>query len=214
VALPLALLPLVRQRFFKITADGLEPLSGGTLQFFIAGTDTPQPVFADSEGDTPLGTTVTLDADGYAPSIYISPIGYKVRLLDEDDVQIFSQDNVEDVGSAFLAYLGQISSEGSKDVESGYEVDEEDNLVTVNEPTTDPATIVLPSAASRGLPVTIKNVGTTAVAVTPSGVETIDTIAAAFTLPAAVSPIFPTVTLIPDGVSGWYIQSSHGIAGL
>lgn len=212
MSLPLALLPVVRQRFFKLTADGLEPLSGGQLQFFTAGTSTPREVFADSEGVTSLGTEVDLDADGYSPSIYVSPIGYKVRLVDEDDVQIFQQDNVEDVGAAFASLSGKIQTEGSKDVTAGYEIVETDNLVTVNEPTTDPAPIILPDAAERGLPLIIKNLGATEVAVTPQSPQTIDNVAAAYTLPVAASPNFPTIELISDGVSNWWVRSSHALS--
>lgn len=208
MTIPLALWPVPRQRFFD---DNGLPLAGGWLYFFTAGLSTPQDVFADSEGITSLGTQIELDMDGYAPAIYLSPIGYKVQLLDANLVQIWEQDNVEDVGAANFANLGQTMASGSKDVTAGYEVTDGDNLVTVNEPTTDPAPIILQDAAERGFPLTIKNVGPTSVAVTPLVSQTVDNVTAAYVMRAAASPEFPTITLVSDRISNYWIQSSHAL---
>lgn len=207
MSLPLGLLPVPRHRFFD--ASGA-PLAGGTLSFFVAGTSTPKSVFSDVDGLIPIGTTVTLDAGGWAEAIYLSPAGYKVVLKNSAGVQQFAQDNVHNLPS-LIGRLGIIFVAGSKTATDGYEIDDEDYLVLVNEPTADPATVALPPSADRTQDITIKNVGPTAVNVTPDGAETIDTVAAAYNLPAASSPNFPTITLRPDGVSGYYIVSSHGL---
>lgn len=204
-------MPVPRQAFYQVGADGLEPIAGGTLQFFIVGTSTPKAVYADPDGATSLGTEITLDADGYAPAIYLDASGYKVTLLDAEAVQIWSVDGVEDVGAAFLASMGLTFYAGSKDVENAYAITEDDYLVTVNESVTDPATVALPPAAGRTQDITIKNMGPTTVAITPDGAETIEGVAAAYVIPAAASPNFPTVTLRPDGVSNYLIVSSHGL---
>lgn len=207
MTLPLALIPVPRQHF--VDTDGA-PVALGYLNFYEAGTTTPQAVYADADGSTSLGVSVDLDAGGNAPAIYLQPNGYKVRLYRADDTQVWEQDDVEDVGSAFLSILGINLSEGSRGVDSGYIVTEDDNLVTVDA-TSDPAIINLPAAADRGEPLTIKNVGATAVRVTPNGSDTIDTVAAYYALPAASSPAMPTITMVSDGVSGYLITGSHAL---
>lgn len=209
VALPLPLMPVPRQRFYTLDADGFQPLAGGKLQFFTVGTSTPLAVYADPDGNTSLGAEVTLDADGYASAIYLQPTGYRVRLLDSDDVQIFQVDGVEDSAMAILANLGTTFYAGSKGVAHDYVVVEDDYLITVNESVTTPAVINLPAAASRTHDITIKNIGATPLAVTPNGSDTIEGLASAFSVAAASSPVFPTLTLRPDGVSNWFIVSSH-----
>lgn len=209
MSLPLGLLPVPRQAFYTVTAGGLVPVSNGSLSFFVAGGSTPAEVFADPDGNTSRGPTVDLDDDGYAPAIYLSPIGYKVVLKNEDDVTIWSQDYVENVAEAFLATWGAKQTEGSKGVGDGYEIVPADNLVTVNEPSVDPAKIYLQIAVDRGTPVTIKNVGPTSVAIYPFASETIDDLPTPYVIPAASSPTFPTITLNSDEIGNYWIMSSH-----
>lgn len=90
----LALMPVPRQRYWVITADGVQPNALGYFKFYEAGTSTPLDVYANSDGSTSLGTQVDLDADGYAPTIYLLAVGYKLELYDADDAIIFTQDNV------------------------------------------------------------------------------------------------------------------------
>lgn len=205
-------MPVPRHRFFQVTASGLEVLAGGYLTFKVAGTSTPANVYADVDGLVSLGSTVTLDAEGEAVAIYLAPHGYKVTLFDEDDVQQWSQDNVHNL-EALIARLGLIFVAGSKGVTDGYTVAATDYLVTVEEPTVDPATIALQPSADRLQDITIKNVGPTLVDVTPDGAETIENLGpgVAYRLPAASSPNFPSITLRPDGVSNYWIVSSHGL---
>lgn len=207
--LPLALLPVPRQQF--LDPNGA-PYSNGSLQFFEAGTDTPLEVWADADGSTSLGTEVDLDSGGLAPAIYISPTSYKFKLLDEDDVVVFTQDQVSDPAFTFFANLGQYLAVGSKGVTTGYEITDDDSLVTVDEPITDPAIVILQPADERTAIVIIQNQGATAVAVTPTGVDTINGVAGAFSLIAASSPTFPTVVLIPDGISNYTIIALWGNA--
>jgi hypothetical protein len=207
---PLASLPWIRPQF--LDADG-NPLAGGRLYSYITGTVTPQPTYTDPDGDTPHTNPIELDSAGLPPSpIYLLPTGYKFVLDDADGVLIDSVDGIEDVGAAFAAYFGVVSAAGSKNVVSGYEILDSDRLVTVNSTGgPDPAVINLPAASEARQPVTIKNLGTVALAVTPNGTDVIEGDNAAFTVPAATDPIFPTISLIPDGVSAWWVQSSHGL---
>lgn len=207
---PLAVLPWIRPQF--LDADG-NPLAGGQLYTYITGTITPQPTYTDPDGDTPHTNPIELDSSGLPPSpIYLLPTGYKFVLDNADGVMVDTIDGIEDVGAAFAAYFGVVASGGSKNVVSGYEVLDSDRLVTVDSTGgADPCVINLPAVSDARQPVTIKNMGTVALAVTPNGTDTIDGLAAAYAVAVAASPEFPTVTLVPDGVSAWWIQSSHGL---
>lgn len=75
--------------------DG-NPLAGGFLYAYEAGTSTPQDTFNDSSLDPGSANPnpVELDSAGRAV-IYLSPTpAYKFILADADDVAIWTQDNV------------------------------------------------------------------------------------------------------------------------
>ena len=208
----LGLLPWIELRF--LDADG-NPLSGGFLYSYIAGTTTPQDTYSESSGadGTENPNPIELDADGRPPDpIFILPTGYKFLLENADNVEQYSFDNVQDPGTIFASQFGAVTGVGSKDVNTGYQVLETDLLITIDATeATHPCVINLPAAADYFNALTIKNFAAVTVSVTPNGSETIDSLAAVYALDAAASPNFPAVTLISDGVSAWYITSSHGV---
>lgn len=81
--------------------DGL-PLVGGKLYTYLAGTSTPLAVYTDVEL-TPgfeYPNPIILDAAGTPGGpVYMQPYSYKFVLTDEDDVQIFSADNIATAAS-------------------------------------------------------------------------------------------------------------------
>jgi hypothetical protein len=207
------LLPWITRQFFD--ANGV-PLSLGTLTFYEAGTTTPLDTFSDAN-NTPgqeNPNPMTLDASGYTQTqVFLQPTGYDVLVHDADGNEIAEYENIEDVGQVFATNFGIIQTEGSTNVTSGYTVLVTDRLVTVDSTGgADPCVINLPPSADANQMVTIKNLGNIALAVTPDGAETVDSVAAAFSVDAAVSPTFPSIILVPDGVSSWWILASHGLA--
>jgi hypothetical protein len=70
----------------QFAANG-KMLSGGTIYFYQSGTLTPQTVFADAAGTTPLGTSVTLSASGTAV-IFLGPGAYRIWIKDANGVQV------------------------------------------------------------------------------------------------------------------------------
>jgi hypothetical protein len=71
-----------------------DPLAGGLLYAYEAGTDTPQDTFADSDLAVPNTNPVELDSAGRAV-VYLSPTpAYKFILTDADDVPVWTQDAV------------------------------------------------------------------------------------------------------------------------
>lgn len=81
-------------QFFDSNGD---PLSGGKVYFYEAGTTTPKDTFTDQTGDTANANPVILDAAGRA-QIWMSG-SYKVVVKDSSDVTIDTTD-VLTVGSA------------------------------------------------------------------------------------------------------------------
>lgn len=83
--------PVAIQQFFDSNGD---PLSGGKLFFYLAGTNTPSPVYNDQLLVTPLANPLVLDAAGRAPLHYLDALSYKEVLKNALDVTIWTADNV------------------------------------------------------------------------------------------------------------------------
>ena len=155
--------------------DG-QPLSGGFLLFYIAGTTTPGDVFADNQGVGSLTNPVQLDDSGFAAVFLSSAYLYDVVVSDVDSNELYTREGVGNPAQIAFAGLGNIFSQGSKNVSSGYSVLSTDNLVTcASTGSTPPFVVNLPAASTRspvgtgsGMPLGIKNLGTVALAVTPA----------------------------------------------
>jgi len=85
-----ALAPVIKHRFFDSNGD---PLAGGKLYSYIAGTSTPLGTFTDSTGGTPNANPVILDANGES-DVWIGSGTYKFILKNSLDVTQWTVDNV------------------------------------------------------------------------------------------------------------------------
>jgi hypothetical protein len=82
--------------------DNGDPLSGGKVYTYIAGTTTPQTTYTSSTGNTPHTNPIVLDAAGRVPGgeIWLTdPAEYKFTIRTSDDTLIGTYDNVLSVGS-------------------------------------------------------------------------------------------------------------------
>lgn len=86
-----SLLPWIKTRFFD--EDG-NPLAGGKLFSYYAGTSTPLATYTDQSGLTANTNPVILDANGEA-NVWINTAAYKFVLKDANDVVLFTVDNVQ-----------------------------------------------------------------------------------------------------------------------
>jgi microcystin-dependent protein len=84
------LTPWIRPQFFDNNGD---PLAGGKLYAYAAGTTTPQATYTTAAGTVENANPVILDANGRAP-VYLSSSSYKFVLKDSNDVTIWTEDNV------------------------------------------------------------------------------------------------------------------------
>lgn len=77
-----------------------EPLSGGRLYFFEAGTTTPQTAYQDSSLTIEYPNPIELDSAGRLPFFYLADGFIKIRLTDEDGVEQLAADNIPVVGAS------------------------------------------------------------------------------------------------------------------
>lgn len=86
-----------------VQATGL-PYAGGQLFFYLTGTSTLTPTYADSALTTPNTNPVILDSAGNAGSVFLNPsIVYKVALFDVNNNLIWTYDPVYPFADAGVA---------------------------------------------------------------------------------------------------------------
>lgn len=90
-----ALTPWITQQFFDTNG---EPLAGGMIYSYEAGTTTPQATYTDATGDTPNTNPVILDSTGSA-QIWMAPSSYKFVIADANNNVIRTVDDVVQPGS-------------------------------------------------------------------------------------------------------------------
>lgn len=200
-------------RWQAFDANG-EPLSNCKLFSYTTGGSfsTPQSLYTDSALTIAHANPVVADSAGRFAEMFMLAEGYDLRLKDENDVTIWSATDVEDIGQSFLTSLGETFATGSTAVTSGYVMLTTDNYIETAAVATNPFILTLQTAATRTFPVCIKHKGSGTLRITPVGAETIEGIAAYYSVAAAASPNFPTVWLWPlSSGTGYVIGASHGL---
>lgn len=210
MSLPGSTLPWISLQFCD---EAGVPLVGGFVEAFETGLSSHKDTYsqADLDPSSVNANPLTLDSAGRAV-IFLEPGGYDFTVKDADGNLIYSAEGIEDVGATFLSQLGVTFATGATNVTSGYTVLSSDYLVTVNSTGgADPCLVNLPTSISRLQPIGIKNLGAIALSIVPNGADTIEGSLTTFSVAAASSPTFPSVWLVPDGVSNWWVLASHGL---
>lgn len=83
-------------KFRAFDSNG-NPLAGGKLYTYLAGTSTKASTFTDSTGAVPNTNPVVLDADGEA-DVWLGDFPYKFVLKDENEVEQWTVDNIPSGG--------------------------------------------------------------------------------------------------------------------
>jgi hypothetical protein len=81
---------------FRGTDINNDPLPGGLVYTYAAGTTTPLATYQDANGTTPNTNPIVLDADGEA-LVYLGSDVYKFVLQDSTGVTIWTADNISAV---------------------------------------------------------------------------------------------------------------------
>jgi len=154
------------------------PLSGGLLYSYVAGTSTPLPTYTDASGTVPNTNPVVLDSSGYA-NIWLGSGTYKFILTDSLGVQQWSQDNYP--GSLAQGFGGTVLPiSANTNITSTY-----NNSVIIASGTI--SLNLQPAAtAGQGFVFSVYNNGVGVITIDPSGAETING-AATLTLSAGES---------------------------
>ena len=98
--------PAPKLQFFG--ADG-EPLVGGKLYSYAAGTSTPLATYTDSTGTTSNTNPIILDSRGEAV-VWLSTAAYKIVLNTSTDTLIWTVDNVSTLQGIIEAYEAAIAA--------------------------------------------------------------------------------------------------------
>lgn len=100
---------LYTPHFIQFFDDDGEPLAGGKLYTYAAGTSTPKDTYTDAGGGTANANPVVLDASGRA-TVFLSG-SYKFKLTDADDVEIETTDNVSAFATSISGGVSDITSD-------------------------------------------------------------------------------------------------------
>jgi hypothetical protein len=106
------LAPQPKLQFFDNNGN---PLSGGRLYTYVAGTTTPQATFTDETGTVTNTNPVILDSRGEA-NVWFGPGTYKLKLATAADVEVWSVDDigsqlsVADLATGIQTWLGNPTS--------------------------------------------------------------------------------------------------------
>jgi hypothetical protein len=213
MAIPGSLLGAPKLQLFDSAGD---PVAGGKLYAYAAGTSTPQNTYTDVDLTTANANPVILDSAGRA-TVFLSPAAYKFTLKTSADVELWTQDDVEDIGQTLFSSLGidvgaPFGPPTTRTLTSGGTLTLTDQLILANSTGgPNPCIINLPPAATCEQPwIVIKQIGTVPLAVTPNGTDLVDLVAGAYTVPIAVPPLYPSVILMANG-SSWYVVGAVGI---
>ena len=87
---PVSLMPIPRQQF--LSASG-QPLAGGLVYTYVAGTSTPAPTYLDYTGTSLNTNPITLDAGGFA-AIWIPSAPIDVAVFNSSGTQQYKVLNV------------------------------------------------------------------------------------------------------------------------
>lgn len=111
--------PAPKLQFFDANGN---PLVGGKLYSYAAGTTTPQPTYTGNTTTTANTNPVILNSRGEA-GVWLSSSYYKLKLTDSNDVEIWTVDNVggfatmADLTAAINALVASLAaSDGSSEI--------------------------------------------------------------------------------------------------
>jgi hypothetical protein len=101
--------PSPKAQFFDANGD---PLVGGKVFTYQAGTTTPLATYTTSAGTTPNANPIILDARGEADIWYAQGVSYKVVLKDAADATIWTVDNIVTIGSLAFQNANSVNLTG------------------------------------------------------------------------------------------------------
>jgi hypothetical protein len=191
-----------------LDADG-NPLDGGKITTYLAGTATLTATYADCQAVSANTNPVVCDSGGYVTAFGL-PLLYDCTVTDSNDVPLTALDKlgIGNPGQIFAASYGTVQTQGTTAVSSGYSILATDNLVTYISGSA--GTVNMPAASVRssantgnGLPLLLANFGASTWGLVPNGSDLINRVNATLTLTAG-----QTALAYSDGISSWVVHVS------
>lgn len=110
--------PLINSHPQFLDASG-NPLSGGKIYTYSAGTSTPLATYSESTGTSANSNPIILDSGGYA-NIWLGPNSYKIIVKTSADVTLYTADGITSLSNLLnVAYLNKSLTFTSKQTMSG-----------------------------------------------------------------------------------------------
>lgn len=152
--------------FFQELDNNGDPLSGGKLYTYEAGTSTPKVTYTTEDESTANPNPIILDSSGRA-DIWLDSGSYKFVLDDSNDVNIATVDNITgDASNDFGSEVIDISTN------TLITLSNRNNLINCTAPLT--LTLIDVSTADEGFLFIVKNSSSGNVIIDPDGSELID----------------------------------------
>ncbi len=157
---------LAPQGPFRAFDQNGDPLNGGKLYTYEAGTSTPKQTFTDANEGTPNLNPIILDSEGYA-NVWLESGAYKFVLDDANDVEQWSIDDIS--GSDNSAFGSAVVFESTNfNLNSTYR----NNLIVTTASLT--ASLFSAVSAGEGFLFSIQNSSDGVLTIDPDGSETIN----------------------------------------
>jgi len=99
---------------FRAWDDAGDPLAGGLLYTYVAGSSTAKETYSDRAATTPNANPIVLDSNGETTLYLIG--SYKLVLKDSSEVTLWTMDNVEGQPEVFKNYYYPDSNEADQGV--------------------------------------------------------------------------------------------------
>lgn len=208
---------------FRILDDNGDPVAGGKLKFFDAGTSTPRTVYTDKDLSANASTVITADSSG-VPQVsstdvvaYTNTSDYKVTITDADDNVLVTIDNLAgalDTSSYLTVSAAWNTDTISKTSSFTVDASAEYGKVLLCDCTSASITVTLPAVADMtdGDVVIVKrlddpDVTSNTLTIVDDSTELIDGAAS-----IALTKAYECVSLVTDG-STWHVQFHYSVGG-
>lgn len=94
--------PYIKQHFDD---DNGKPLAGGTVETYVAGSETPISTYQNAEGSTLNETTIDLDSRGECNIYLDQDLSYKYIVRDKNGKLIHTVDNINSSSTEYDTYI-------------------------------------------------------------------------------------------------------------
>jgi len=152
--------------FFQVLDDNGDPLAGGKLETFEAGTSVPKQTFTSADESTANANPIILDAAGRA-DVWLESGSYKFVLTTSEDVSVATVDDI--TGGASDVYAS-----GIIDISTNTNINASFLNLVVNCTGTITLSLLDVSTAEEGFIFVVRNSGSGVITLDPDAAELID----------------------------------------